>query len=258
LVVNEKGGKIIGHDLGIVLFQPFGQHTRTVNHGLIDGGFQGAGKSDDYLINDGTIKGFVSLGSGDDTFDTRGGSISDPFHGKTVFGDIGDDILITDNARFHLHEGDGEGEDIVKSTVSYALDPGSYIERLQLIGASDVNAKGTIRGEELWGNAGDNTLEGLDGADELDGKGGNDILNGGKGADTFIFATGYDKDTIALLQQGSDQIDVSKWKAIASFSDLKTNHAKDHGHDVWIIAGSDTLIISDLHRADLHASDFIF
>lgn len=92
--------------------------------------------------------------------------------------------------------------------------------------------------------------------DVLDGGYGNDRLTGGAGSDTFGFATGYGKDTITDFGKGDD-IYVANWKAVDSFNAVKS-HAEQHGNDLWIVAGHDTLIIENFQKSELQASDFEF
>jgi Ca2+-binding RTX toxin-like protein len=92
--------------------------------------------------------------------------------------------------------------------------------------------------------------------DILDGGFGNDILTGGYGKDVFGFATGYGKDEITDFGKG-DSIYIANWKAIHDFADVK-KHASNHGDDVWITAGHDTLIIDHFAKAVLRAADFQF
>ena len=73
--------------------------------------------------------------------------------------------------------------------------------------------------DELYGEAGNDTLYGNDGNDILDGGTGVDTLCGGNGEDTYVFAKGYEQDTInewgsdhstvILTDINSDEIDVS-------------------------------------------------
>jgi hypothetical protein len=92
--------------------------------------------------------------------------------------------------------------------------------------------------------------------DILDGGAGNDTLRGGVGRDTFGFATGYGRDTVVDFGKGDDFY-LANWKAIDNFSQLKS-HSSQHGGDLWISAGHDTLIIKGTDIGDLRASDFDF
>lgn len=91
-------------------------------------------------------------------------------------------------------------------------------------GAGDDGISGGSGNDELYGEAGDDTLYGNDGNDTLDGGTGIDTLCGGNGEDTYVFAKGYEQDTInewgsdhsivQLLDINSDEITVSdQWGA---------------------------------------------
>ena len=252
-VVNSKGALISGSYAVVVMGGDEGVDLKFINHGKVKSdttavlGYH----SNDMVINDGKIIGSISLEDGEDKIDTRGGKVT-----GMIFGGAGDDTLITDKTGYKLAEAANEGFDTVKSTVTYRLS--SNVEKLVLLGTKNIDGKGTASNDTLIGNSGNNILWGHEGDDRLDGMAGNDVLRGGAGADTFVFKTGYDKDTIVLFNDGLDKVDVSGWKAIKNFSDLISNHASNHGDDVWIVAGKDRLIIENAQKADLDAGDFVF
>lgn len=63
-------------------------------------------------------------------------------------------------------------------------------------GAGNDGLSGGSGNDELYGEAGDDALYGNDGNDTLDGGTGIDTLCGGNGEDTYVFAKGYEQDTI--------------------------------------------------------------
>lgn len=85
--------------------------------------------------------------------------------------------------------------------------------------AGNDGLSGGSGNDELYGEAGEDTLYGNDGNDVLDGGTGNDTLCGGNGEDTYVFARGYEQDTInewgndhsivKLTDINSDEITVS-------------------------------------------------
>ena len=254
-LVNEEGGEIVGGQYGVFVGGGTGLAATVINHGTI----RTAGSNlvlylsidADKVVNDGAIYGNVYLSYGNDTFDNRGGSVDGQIQG----GD-GNDTLIIDKAKYKLTEIAGQGDlDTVKSSVSYVLS--DNVEKPVLIGSKDISGTGTARGDLLYGNVGNNALKGLAGSDNLSGGKGNDRLTGGGDADTFHFATGYGKDTITDFEQGIDTIDLSAWKEITNFRQVK-GHAEDHAADLWISDGGDTLIVKHLHKADLAGGDFDF
>ncbi|WP_218033291.1 M10 family metallopeptidase C-terminal domain-containing protein, partial [Novosphingobium sediminis] len=99
----------------------------------------------------------------------------------------------------------GEGNDTVKSSVSYALSgpmylSGTFVETLQLTGTSAINGTGNGLNNVLTGNSANNIL---------DGGAGNDTLTGGAGSDTFLFsfpASASNADTITDFAAGIDHI----------------------------------------------------
>lgn len=106
------------------------------------------------------------------------------------------------------------------------------------------------------------TLKGTKGHDILDGRAGTDTLSGAAGPDTFIFKSGYGRDTIRDFDpSGNDQdrLDISGLRSVTGFTDLKQNHMRAHGPDVWIDGGhGDVLILKGVKIADLTKSDFLF
>lgn len=253
-LINGANGEIDATYAGVTIISANGGTSRIVNHGLIEADTYGIQTFDgnDIVINDGVIRGPIVLGKGKDVFDTRGGRID-----GDLSGGVGDDVLITDNASYKLVEIAGQGEDMVKSTVSYKLSATTAVEYLTLIGRADIDGTGSSNGDILRGNKGDNVLTGLQGIDTLEGFAGRDTLKGGADADRFIFNTGYGDDKIWDFQQGTDEIQIGGWKAINNFSDVKS-HAHDVGGSVVIEAGHDSLTIRGVQKHQLHASDFDF
>jgi Ca2+-binding RTX toxin-like protein len=229
------------------------ENTRTVNYGEITGdnyAFLSSG-ANDTLINRGKIIGNIVTDSGNDTIDTRGGTINGWINTA-----LGNDTLYTDKASIKLSEDFFSGIDTVYSSVSYKLS--DNVEILHLIGKKDINGTGTVANDRLHGNSGNNVLKGLAEADELWGHKGNDKLYGGDGADTFHFATGDGKDVIMDFKDGVDRIYLHDWKAITSFGDLKNNHATNQGDDLLLHAGSDSLLIRNFHKSDMDPGDFSY
>ena len=256
LIVNGADGHVVGVQYALASLTTTGQTARIINHGTVLSSNGGAaisvGDGDETVINDGRLVGAVSLGKGDDIFDTRGGTVS-----GSILGGDNDDVLITDRASHKLQETLGEGtEDTVKSTVSYKLS--ENVERLFLLGNKDIDGTGTSLADRLHGNTGDNDLKGLGGADYLYGHKGNDRLFGGGDADWFYFSTGDGKDRVMDYVDGSDQLHLEGWNAITSLADLKNNHATNQGANLLIEAGGDSLLVLGISKADLDAGDVFF
>jgi serralysin len=131
-------------------------------------------------------------GAGNDTLDGKAGA-------DILLGGVGDDTYIVDNVGDIVSEADGDGTDLVKSSVSYTL--GADIENLTLLGRAAINATG---------NEGDNVLTGNDGANVLDGKAGADTMSGGKGNDTYIVDDASDVVSELLTAAQGGGIDTVK------------------------------------------------
>ncbi len=237
-IVNGSKGRISATADGsaVELYGNAGVNSMLVNHGRITSqtGLAIAAKDgNDHIINDGVMKGGINLSGGNDIFDNRGGHID-----HRVIGGLGGDTLIVNSASTRFAEHAAGGTDTVKSTVAYTLS--NNVERLFLIGHNNVNAVG---------NAGDNTLSGNSGDNRLTGKG---------GADVFLFLTGLGHDVVADFANGSDHIDLSGWKAIIDFQDLKAHHLTVSGDNIIIHAGHDQLTLLDVSKAELDFQDFYF
>lgn len=115
--------------------------------------------------------------AGANVLDGRGG-------GDTMAGGSGDDLYFVDALGDRVVETVGQGRDLVRSTVSYALAAGQEIERLFTTGDAGtgaINLSGNEFGNAIRGNAGANILAGKLGADTLTGLG---------GTDSFLFNSG--------------------------------------------------------------------
>ncbi|WP_445679178.1 beta strand repeat-containing protein [Radicibacter daui] len=149
-----------------------------------------------------TLANILTGGSGNDML--NGGAGAD-----SLIGGGGDDTYIIDNIGDTVTEADGEGTDLIQSSVSIDLSAGGFagqeIENITLTGKAAINATGNELDNILTGNAGANiltggegndTLNGGAGADTLVGGAGDDILIGGAGNDTYIISQGDGFDTI--------------------------------------------------------------
>jgi Ca2+-binding RTX toxin-like protein len=103
-----------------------------------------------------------------------GGTGADDMRGRQ-----GNDTYIVDNAGDTVTELNGQGTDLVQSSVSFSL-VGQAIENLILTGGGNIGGAGNERANVLIGNAGNNLL---------DGGTGDDQMTGGLGNDTFAFST---------------------------------------------------------------------
>ncbi|ONG51413.1 hypothetical protein BKE38_16200 [Pseudoroseomonas deserti] len=155
-----------------------------------DGVAQG-GEGDDILIGgnldeDAPADSFIVLngGAGADEMLGLGGNI------KFVVDNPGDVVVV---------EAEAPGYHAIISTISYALDPGQGIEKLQL--ASRTGSENL----SLTGNEFDNWLAGNAGANLLDGGAGDDVLEGKRGDDTYYVDSAGDR-VIERPGQGYDTV----------------------------------------------------
>jgi len=117
----------------------------------------------------GGIDYLVGLG-GDDMLD--GGEGADVMRGGT-----GNDFYRVDNAADIVLEGLGEGDDRVAAGTSYNLAAGGEIELLSTtngLATGSINLTGNEFGQSLYGNDGNNVLNGGGGIDYMVGRKGND------------------------------------------------------------------------------------
>lgn len=252
---NAEGGTIIGYNVPIQNFSVGGLTDSIINHGTITkvGGGTAINTvgGDETVRNDGLIDGDLRLGPGKDVFDNRGGELRGFFYGQ-----LGDDTLITDKAIDKLSEAFDEGDDTVKSSVSYELS--INVEALVLTGKKNLKGTGSIDDNDITGNSGNNTLMGLAGEDTLDGGKGKDKLTGGAEADEFVFHRKGGVDTITDYVDEEDSIAILGFGNIDSFQKL-SHRIDQHGDDVWItLGGGDKLILKDIDRGALEATDFDF
>ncbi|WP_162241479.1 calcium-binding protein, partial [Methylobacterium sp. Leaf86] len=142
-------------------------------------------------------------GDGDDTL--RGGIGGDTLDGgagnDTMIGGRGDDTYIVDSSGDTVVEDAGEGDDTVRSSVTYTLP--DNVENLVLTGTGDIDGTGNALDNSITGNAGDNRLDGGAGNDRLTARGGDDVLIGGTGDDIMRGGAG---DDVYVVDSTGDQV----------------------------------------------------
>ncbi|WGT66629.1 putative Ig domain-containing protein [Variovorax paradoxus] len=149
--------------------------------------YRGNGNNlDNVITGNDADNNLLGLG-GNDTL--IGGAGADALFGSEgqdmLIGGTGDDYYEIDDAGDAIVENAGEGDDFVRSSISWAL--GANVERLALDGADDLYATGNSLANGLWGNDGSNILTGGQGSD---------FLSGGAGDDIYVFNAGDGQDTI--------------------------------------------------------------
>jgi Ca2+-binding RTX toxin-like protein len=199
-------------------------------------------------INNSTMVGnqgdnIIEGGAGNDTL--NGGSGAD-----TLVGGDGNDLYIVDNVNDIIEELNGQGVDLVHTTVTYTLQ--DHVENLTLIGKKAINGTGNSLDNHIIGNGGSNILNGGGGDDLLDGGSGNDLLiggdgddvligglgrdtlTGGDGVDSFRFSTSLGKtniDTITDFEVGVDRIELDR-------KIFKKLMGKENLEDHFVIGGT--------------------
>lgn len=202
-VTGMTAGANDAHQLQIFA-NTYGDTQQTYGYVLkYDDTLNGSSGDDTLVGYDGndTLKGNAGADNlygyaGTDTLD--GGTGNDILNGgtgaDTMRGNAGNDIYIVDNVGDKAIELAGEGADLVKSSVTFAL--GANVEKLLLTGVNAINGTGNGLNNVITGNGANNKLVGLGGADSLNGGvgsdtliggGGKDILTGGAGNDFFVF-----------------------------------------------------------------------
>lgn len=164
-----------------------GEANKLVNLGVLSGLNSAiyTTSGNETVVNRGTVSGHVVLGSGNDTFDGRGGDVD-----GEVRGGAGDDIYWLDDPDLVIVEQASEGTDTVRAKCSFEL--ASNLETLILIGQGGFAGVGNSLANTLYGNNDANNLHGLAGNDSLRGKAGDDSLDGGAGDDTLVGGLGAD------------------------------------------------------------------
>lgn len=114
----------------------------------------------------------------------------------------------------------GIGQDVVKTSVSYALSEGSEIEVLR---TTNDKGKGAIN---LTGNEFAQTIVGNGGSNVLEGKAGSDVLTGGGGKDVFVLGNAAvispgaaNVDRITDYSSG-DMVDIREVLSVATGTDI--------------------------------------
>jgi Ca2+-binding RTX toxin-like protein len=178
--------------------------------------------------------------AGSNLLDGRGGA-------DAMLGGAGDDVYVVDDAGDMVVENANEGSDAVFATVAYTLT--ANVETLVLQGSGNLAGTGNTLANNIYGNAGDNTLDGGAAADGLTGDAGND---------TFVFHVGEaDGDTVIdFAGNGASAGDSLQFVGYGSGATFTQNDAMH-----WQVnynGGSSVETITFMNGASIHASDFLF
>ncbi len=160
----------------------------------------------DSIRNIGHLFGVVSLGTGDDVYDGRGGFVE-----GTIFGGGGDDTFRVGSGIETIDGGAGINTLDFRQcgAIHVALD-GSFANTGTATDDTYIgieNILGSRFGADmLTGDAEANTLTGFGGKDLLSGGAGNDSLAGGNGFDALFGGAGNDRFVFNAPTEGRDLI----------------------------------------------------
>jgi Ca2+-binding RTX toxin-like protein len=244
----------------IELNSDMGDTSLLVNKGLIEATDKHtfliaitADEANDTVRNFGKIKGDVTLGSGQDTFDDRGGRV---VRGAVYGGDDGDTYFLSSN-HTRVYEQSNNGYDRLTVKFSYTLEDSCSMEEVMLAGKGDLKLVANNLGLYLGGNAGDNKLIGGTGDDAFWGGHGNDIMKGGEGEDAFYFKPHSDREIVMDFVDGVDHIVFQAGDEVTSYDDLLANHMKDVDGGMLIYGDGTKLFLKGMDTAHFDVNDFI-
>jgi len=229
----------------------------------------------------------AAAGSGNDTL--IGNQAANYLNGgpgnDTLAGNQGNDTLEGGPGNDSLNGNDGT------DSVTYAHATAAVKVDLALQGAAQntlgagtdtlfnfENITGSPFNDTLTGNTGPNAISGNDGndllvgaqgADTLFGNGGadvlfggqnNDILYGNAGADSFVFDTGFGRDTIADFAPTGSGHDIINFSTalFPNYTAVHSHMTQAAGGVVITYDGADAVTLKSVTLASLSAADFAF
>ncbi|ABK99976.1 calcium-binding protein [Pelobacter propionicus] len=174
-------------------------------------------------------------GAGNDALFGAGGQ-------DVLIGGAGDDYYEVGDAGDLILEAADEGDDFVRSTVSYTLS--DNIERAAVDGMDDLTLTGNGQDNGLWGNQGNNLLTGGQG---------NDYVEGGAGDDNYVFNRGDGQDTL----NATDMVDATDTLRFgAGILDTDVIASRNGDHLVFTIKNSsDYAVVMNHYAAGANGED---
>jgi VCBS repeat-containing protein len=158
---------------------------------------------------------------------------------STLIGGTGDDTYFVSRTGDSVIEAAGEGNDRVRTSVSFTLGAGQSVEMLSAVNpaaTTAINLTGNALGQVIIGNEGANILTGGGGNDYLAGAGGNDILVGNADAastlqggtgDDWYYVTRTGDSIIEFAGEGNDRILTSVNYTLSAGQEIETLSALD-------------------------------
>jgi serralysin len=165
----------------------------------------------------------------------------------TVIGGAGNDTYFVDNTCDVAVELANEGTDAVFASVNYILP--ANVEALVLQGSGDLSGTGNALANNIYGNSGNNALDGGASADVLQGNGGDD---------TFVFDVGQGNgDTVVdFIGNGAalgDLLQFVGYGGGATFTNIDATH-----WEVNYNGGASHDVITFMNAAAIDLNDFVF
>lgn len=155
---------------------------------------------------------------GDDILD--GGADADNMDG----GD-GNDTFIVDNIGDRVVENAGQGDDLIKTSVSF--DMSDFVERLIMTGTEDIQSTGNALANHMTGNGGNNYLIGGAGTDLMTGGAGDDTYSVDNLLDQIVESAGGGNDavytSVDLQLSGNVETLILTENAVQGFGDDTNN-----------------------------------
>ncbi|HYI48164.1 MAG TPA: calcium-binding protein [Allosphingosinicella sp.] len=154
-----------------------------------------------FWITTGTGDDIINTGAADDRISTGDGNdfLAGGLGNDIMTGGAGNDLYRVEDAGDVVLESVGGGSDRVLSSVSYTLTAGAEVELMTTdwhIGTDAINLTGNELANTIFGNAGDNLLDGGGGVDAMIGWAGNDSFFVDNAGDRIVETAGEGSDRV--------------------------------------------------------------
>jgi Ca2+-binding RTX toxin-like protein len=84
------------------------------------------------------------------------------------------------------------------------------------------------------------------------------MLYGGNHADTFVFSTKSGRDTIADFQNGTDIIDLTRYRELDDFTEISEGMVQNGANVEIHLSKTDILTVNNVTIANLTGEDFAY